>query len=449
MSESKQRNILVVDDDQIVLDVMDKLLRSGPAHLILTASPEEAIEILRTTEIAVLLCDMAMPEINGNVVLAEARRTQPDIVSILVSGRADQAATVKAINEGGIWKFIPKPWHAEEMLQVVRDAVAHYDMLCVQRRKLRNLAKRMTKRLARHATEAGGPRRGAPRTKRIPRAKVVVHRRHAARRKQPRKKLGAFLSQRYKLLELIDEGGMGTIYKATDTLLAIPVAVKVLSPDYTLSRHNVQALKKEARIAMQLSHRHIVRLHNLQITQGTYFLVMEYVSGYTFRHIILENGRLPLKTVVQVADICGDALDYAHRHGVLHRDLKPENLMLTEDGVLKIIDFGLACLMGKEDDSNIIAGTPIYMSPEQIRGATLDQKTDIYSMGAVLYELLSGTSPFPPNAEAEDILGMCPPKLPGVPEPIAVVLKRALAVDPNDRWPTTGALARALMQAAP
>ncbi|MBN1673454.1 MAG: protein kinase [Kiritimatiellae bacterium] len=447
----KRHNVLVVDDDNVILTMVERLLSCVPHNLILTASPQEALEILKTTEIAVLLCDMAMPQLDGTVVLSEARKLRPDIVSILVSGKADRDSTIRAINEGGIWKFILKPWQPEELIRTVEEALQRYENLCWQKQKLEDLAKSMEATIKRK-TEVTARKRGAAahgRPEAYAKAHVVVQKRRITPRIVHRRKdSGASLGKRYRILELIDEGGMGTVYKAQDTLLGIPVAVKVLSPSYTSVNANVRALKEEARIAMQLSHRHIVRLHNLQITGGSYFLVMEFVEGCTFRQILHENDKLPLNIVLQVVDICADALDYAHRHDVLHRDLKPENIMLASDGVLKIIDFGLACLMSAEEGPELIAGTPIYMSPEQIRGELMDQRTDIYSLGAIAYELLSGYPPFPADATAEEILSLGPPDLPDIPDTVREVIQRALSANREDRWPSAGSLSRALSQAS-
>ena len=447
----RRHNILVVDDDEVVLDVLKRLFSCLPHNLILTSSPLQALETIKTTEVAVLLCDMAMPQISGNEVLAKAKKAQPNVVSILLSGKADRDATIRAINDGGIWKFVLKPWDSEELLRMMEEAIDRYEKICSQEQKLEDLAKHMTA-VVRKKTELSARKRGSgikvrAAGGRVPAGRVVLQKRRT-RRIRRKNQPGSSLGKRYKILELIDEGGMGTIYKARDQLLGIPVAVKVLAPSYTRKKENVRALKAEARIAMQLSHRHIVRLHNLQISRHTYFLVMEYVSGCTFRQVLLQNDRLPVNIALQVARICADALDYAHRHGVLHRDLKPENLMLTEDGVLKIIDFGLACLMGSDNSQDVVAGTPIYMSLEQIQGEPMDQRTDVYSLGAIAYELLTGTPPFPPTATAQEILRMIPPELPDIPSAVREVLTKCMAAERETRWASAGSFAQAFSQAA-
>jgi serine/threonine protein kinase len=245
------------------------------------------------------------------------------------------------------------------------------------------------------------------------------------------------LANRYRLLELHGEGGLGKVYKAEDTLLGIPVAIKILHPSLTADSRAVNDLKQEARIAMRLSHSHIVRLHNLDKHEKNYFLVMEYVPGRSLRAILQVVGKLSPETVKAIMEVCGSALSFAHAQGVLHKDLKPDNMIVTEDGVLKIVDFSISSFIGFKEDSDYVAGTPVYMSPEQMCGEPLDPRTDIYSLGIVAYELLTGLLPFPEDAKPEDILsrGYVPlddldPEYNETKE----VLKKAVEFDRNKRW---------------
>jgi CheY-like chemotaxis protein len=298
--------ILVVDDDELVLEVVQKLLSTLPYTVVATSSPEKAIQILSMWEIAVLLCDLNMPQIDGVEVLTKARQINPDVVSILITGFADHEATIRAINEGGIWKFIPKPWKNEELVEVMKQAVERYDRLHRPQKELSTLAQGVTARMKSREEVRVRPKQ------------VVVVKKKRAAEELP--------GGRYKLGEVIGEGGTGIVYKAEDLLLGMPVAIKIISPDLAGDREVIETLKEEARIAIQLSHRHIVRLHNLQISGGEYYLVMEYVKGETFRHILSVYGKLPLDSVLQLVEVACDALSYAHRHGIVHQDLKPENL---------------------------------------------------------------------------------------------------------------------------
>jgi FixJ family two-component response regulator/predicted Ser/Thr protein kinase len=437
--------ILIVDDEEAVLMLLGHQLAGLPCAIIPTSSAAEAIHILETREIAVLLSDLIMPGMDGNTVLSAAHARNANTVSIVVTGCADLSMAITAINEGGIWKYISKPWKRDDMVGLVKEGLARYQTLCRQQGALEKLARDITTDIFNQPTKAEAAEPAKPRwsgasVKKALR-KIVKPRARAVGRE-------SLASKRYKLVEVLGEGGMGTVYRAEDLLLGMPVAIKVLGSQLTRDEHAVSTLKEEARIAMQLSHRHIVRIHNLQKASGHYFLVMEFVKGRTFRDILERYGRLPADTVIQIVRVCADALAYAHRHRVLHRDLKPTNLMLSEDGVLKIIDFGVSCLVDAQRDAEEIIGTPVYMSPEHIRGETVDHRTDIYSLGIIAFQLLTGRNPYPQGATYRDILAMGPPKMSDLPDGIRQVLEKAAAPHRNERWPSAEAFATALTNAA-
>lgn len=418
--------VLVVDDDELVLEVVQKLLSELPYTVVATSSPAKALQIISMWEIAVLLCDLNMPDIDGIEVMSKARKINPDLVSILITGFSDQDTTIRAINEGGIWKFISKPWNNDELIELVKQGVERYDRLHRPQAELTSLVRNINDK---EAVQEDVRSRQRP---------VVVVRK--------RRSLDELPGGRYKLGEVIGEGGTGVVYKAEDLLLGMPVAVKVISPDLANDQDVVSTLKAEAKIAMQLSHRHIVRLHNLQVSGGEYCLVMEYVKGETLRQVLGIYGQLPLESVLQIVEVACDALSYAHRHGVMHQDLKPENLLLTDDGVLKIIDFGIAGFINAKRQSQSIMGTPAYMSPEQIRGETLDARTDIYSLGIIVYELLTGMCPFPPGTPPETVLRALPLRFTGIQDDLLDVLNRCVATNRDDRWKSVGAFARSFIE---
>ena len=237
---------------------------------------------------------------------------------------------------------------------------------------------------------------------------------------------------RYQMIELIGEGGSGTVWKARDLVLDMDVAIKVLRDDLARDTDAVRAMKAEARIAMELAHSNIVRLYNLLQSGGRTSLVMEYIEGASLEDMLARCGRFDPEFVVGVVESCAAGLDYAHRHGVLHRDIKPSNLLLTTRDTLKIIDFGVAGLLGGASDE--IAGTPAYMSPEQLRGDPLGPATDLYSLAIVAYQLLTGSVPeppvpFDPDHPERHVRGPFTGVTPGV----RLVLDRATAPDPADR----------------
>lgn len=260
----------------------------------------------------------------------------------------------------------------------------------------------------------------------------------------------AFFSKRYKLLGPIGKGGMSIVYKARDKMLNMTVAIKFLPEKLLHDSSALERLKREAALAMRLSQEHIVKLHNIEGDRGRLFLVMEYVEGTNFREILREEGVLPTLTVLQVAYSCALALDYAHERGVLHLDLKPENLMLNKDSVLKIVDFGTARYVGGlyTDDEGYLEGSPAYMSPEQISGAPIDLRADVYSLGVIVYELLCGRPPFPIDSKLETFLRSDPPPLDGFPDQIASVVDKAIRRDREQRWNSAGEFYSELYDAA-
>ena len=257
-----------------------------------------------------------------------------------------------------------------------------------------------------------------------------------------------FLTPRYRLLAKIGDGGSGTVYKARDTFLSALVAIKVLNRSLTFDKESVDALKKEALTSMYLSHPHIVRLHTLDKAGMRYFLVMEHIAGGTLRGLLDEHGALGLELVAQVLSISEDALSYAHRKGVLHNDLKPENILVTRDGVLKLIDFGIACLVNTRQRGYIM-GTPSYMSPEQIRGEALDERNDVYSLGMIACEMLTGATPFPEDVSLQDIPNLLPVSLSAIPgAALRQTVEKAVAPMRADRYDSVASFVEAFLHAA-
>ena len=201
--------------------------------------------------------------------------------------------------------------------------------------------------------------------------------------------IGTLLNQRFRLEKELGRGGMGAVYSATDEVLQRRVAIKLLKEQ---SGDDVRKkLRLEAQIAARLLHDYVVRIYDFGQADATYFLVMEEVNGTSYskrwRHLSLAQR---LEILAQVAD----ALDYAHHQGVIHRDVKPANVLLTTGDVPKLSDFGLSMMVEQGDQSGLIRGTPHYMSPEQTRGLQLDHRTDLYSLGVMLYESSTGSVPF-------------------------------------------------------
>ena len=274
----------------------------------------------------------------------------------------------------------------------------------------------------------------------------------------PGTRLGAF-----EILALVGAGGMGEVYRARDTRLDRTVALKILTEaGLDASPRRLERFRQEARAIARITHPTICTLFDVSQEDATTFLVMEFVEGTTLARR-LEDGPLPLAAALKIAIQIADALDHAHRQGVVHRDLKPSNIMLTRDRV-KLLDFGLAKLKEPDEreavlaatkvqltDAHTIVGTAPYMAPEQIEGREIDARTDIFAFGIVLYEMIAGRRPFAGDSRISvlaAVVGAEPASLAGLqpltPPSLERLVARCLAKDPEDRWQTARDLAAEL-----
>ena len=205
---------------------------------------------------------------------------------------------------------------------------------------------------------------------------------------------GTILAERYRIVGLLGKGGMGEVYRADDLKLAQPVALKFL-PDHLLSDAPALArFHREVRVARQVSHKNVCRVYDIGEIDGRHFLSMEFIRGEELSSLLRRIGRLPQDKALQLArQICA-GLAAAHDLGFIHRDLKPANIMIDGDGNARVLDFGLGGLAEELGEEEVRAGTPAYMSPEQIEGKEQTVRSDIYSLGLVLYELFTGKRAF-------------------------------------------------------
>ena len=259
---------------------------------------------------------------------------------------------------------------------------------------------------------------------------------------------------RYELLELLGHGAMGVVYKAHDSFLDRTVAVKTYRQDVPITEQVRKRFEREVRTASKLNHPNIVVVHDGGLEQDVPYLAMEYVEGPTLAAELTRRGRLPTAEALTLIEKIADGLAYAHAHGVVHRDLKPANILLAGD-TPKIADFGVAKLMTADATATTApVGTPSYMAPEQIEGKPIDARSDVFALGILTYQLLTGTAPFGGEgwtAVMFQIMNVEPepaskidPSLPGA---VDEVIARALAKDPAKRTPDVSTFSRELREA--
>jgi serine/threonine protein kinase/beta-lactam-binding protein with PASTA domain len=247
---------------------------------------------------------------------------------------------------------------------------------------------------------------------------------------------------RYRILRKLGTGGMANVYLAEDEVLGRRVAIKILNDRHAGDDQFVERFRREAKNAASLSHPNIVSIYDRGEAEGTYYIAMEYLDGRSLKELIVARGPAPIHLAVDYARQILAAIRFAHRHGIVHRDIKPHNVLVDGEGRLKVTDFGIARAgVSQMTEAGSIIGTAQYLSPEQARGASVDQTSDLYSVGVVLYELLTGVVPFSGDTPVEIAMKHLstipePPsaRRADVPRDLDMVVMRALAKDPSERY---------------
>jgi eukaryotic-like serine/threonine-protein kinase len=263
-------------------------------------------------------------------------------------------------------------------------------------------------------------------------------------------------SERYELNHLIARGGMAEVYRAHDRLLDRPVALKVLFSELSIDRSFVERFRREAQAAANLSHPNIVPVFDWGEDTGTYFIVMEFIDGRPLSSILKSSGPLSAERTADIGSHVAAALGYAHKHKVIHRDVKPGNVLITDEGQVKVTDFGIARALNTEESltqTGAVMGTATYFSPEQAEGIGVDTRSDIYSLGVVLFEMVTGRPPFmgdTPVSVASKHVRDHPPAPrelnPSIPPTFEAIILKSMAKDPAHRYQTAEELRADLLR---
>jgi CheY-like chemotaxis protein len=489
--QGRQTRVLVVDDEQQIRDLLARLLGSMGYEASVAEDGRAALTVVGNGGVDLILTDIEMPRLDGLALLAHLKKDEAtrDIPVIVISSLGDIASVVKCI-ELGAEDHITKPFERLVLRARVRASLERKrlrDLELVQQQRVRELtvAAEAVERLKyvpgslRAIIEPGD---GIARLARVFDRMVTGLRNREAGLEQQLKKLrselgatggmdsvaadssdgpfstGEMLAGRYEILARLGQGGMGMVYRAKDMKLGEEVAVKVLRKEIVLQDPVVvERLKSEIRLSRKISHRNVVRAHDLGEWQGTHFITMEYVQGLNVEELLARRGRLSIESTLAIGRQLCDALAVAHELGIVHRDIKPANMIVDAAGVLKVMDFGIARSLSPEakklTGGGFMVGTPLYMAPEVMRGQAAGAAADMYAVGVVLYECLTGRVPFdefsPVELLAAIVAGKAPrlsTVVPDAPARLQTLVHQQLSYDASARSSSARDLANQLAE---
>jgi len=490
-SQSGKARVLVVDDEEGNRDLLGRRLQREGYAVILASGGHEALGVMAKEQVDVVLLDVMMPDLDGLAVL-EKLKADPvthDVPVIMISALDDLSAIARCIEKGAV-DYLPKPFEpvilrarlaaslAEKRfrdaerdlvkaLGVVTDAASAVESGAYRAGQLGGIAQRadavgrLARVMDRMATEVGERERRLRGRLDLLKGEITVARKtseHAAASDHDRLRAGQVFAGRYAVETVVGRGGMGTVYKARDSELNELVAIKTLHPDLVRDEESRERFKDEIRLTRRITHRNVVRTHDFGESDGLWYITMEYVEGLTVRDLLDARGKLGVEPALAIGLQLAESLVVAHQMGVIHRDIKPQNLLLDDAGVLKVMDFGVARLAENtagNTQAGMIVGTPMYMAPEQLAAETVDARADLYSVGVVLFEILTGEMPI----NAPTVMGLFtkvlsePPKRPGsvvegVPPGLDELVLQLLAKRADDRVPSAAVLVERLQALA-
>jgi CheY-like chemotaxis protein/tRNA A-37 threonylcarbamoyl transferase component Bud32 len=419
--------VLVVDDQDDVRRMLLRMLGVSHYETLAAANARDALELARQHAFDLVVSDVQMPDMDGIDLLRALHELDPDLPVLLLSGTPDLNTAMKAVQYGA-FEYFAKPLELERFLNSVARAIA----ACRKRREEQ----------ADLRTFRSGERRSD-----IAAAEV---------------RAGARFAGRYRVKHLIGRGGMGAVYEGVrEDLAEMRVAIKVLHRNLERDMEYLGRFRREAETIAAIDHPNIVRILDFQAREGERpFLVMELLHGASLGHVIETEGPFSQGRGAFVVSQVLDALAATHRVKVIHRDLKPENVFLISTSnlkdIVKLLDFGLAKVLDgaaalKLTRTGAIVGTPAYMAPELARGTGIDERSDLYSAGCILYEALTGRPPYQAEnyhallfaIQESEPLPLCAlqPKLDPA---FAKVVMKAMAKDPNERFQSADEMNHAL-----
>jgi len=491
-SDGKAR-VLVVDDDAGNRDVLSRRLQREGYAVVPAAGGSEALALMAREQVDVVLLDVLMPDLDGLAVLEriKANPATHDVPVIMISALDELSAIARCIEAGAV-DYLPKPFEPVVLrarlaaslvekrfrdqerelaraLAVVTDAASAVEAGTYQTGQLGDVAQRgdavgrLARVMDRMATEVGERERRLRGRLDLLRGEITVARRtteHAVVDLDDRLTAGETFAGRYTIEAVLGRGGMGTVYRARDTELNETVAIKTLRPELVQDADSRERFKDEIRLTRRITHRNVVRTHDFGESNGLVYLTMEFVEGLTVRELLNVRRRLEVEPALAIGIQLAESLVVAHEMGVIHRDIKPQNMLLNDEGVLKVMDFGVARLVertggGAHTQAGMIVGTPLYMAPEQLAAEAVDARADLYAVGVVLFEILTGEPPInAPTVMAlfNKVLNEHPRRpselVATVPPGVDELVLQLLAKEPGDRVPSAAVLVERLQALA-
>ncbi len=387
--------LLVIEDDPVLRESITVFLQTEGFHVQSASDGEQGLRLAVAGNFDLIMTDFVLPSLNGAEICRRLRGQGVRTPVIMMTGEKREEIDKVLGLELGADDYLLKPIGMRELLARVH-AVLRRSQPEPDRPK--TTAGKTRECLQCHFENPPGTRFcGRCGTSLVPGARPQVTPTETVPTPVSRELTpGTTFARRYQIIEDLGHGGMGRVYKVFDTEVREKLALKLLNPEIAADEQTIERFRNELKLARTISHRNICRMHDLGREEGAYYITMEYVSGEDLKSLIHRIGALSIGKAVSIARQICEGLAEAHRVGVVHRDLKPQNIMIDRDGNSRIMDFGIArSVKGKGiTGANVMIGTPDYMSPEQVDGKDPDVRSDIYSLGIVLFEMLTGRLPF-------------------------------------------------------